>query len=531
MLDVTTPIPAGGKAHAPIELIRDLESTSGYWAAVWTLCTMPDVHLICDAPIGCFNLVATAVPDYTDAIPHIHNITPSVMREQEVTMLGTAGAVRRAVEALRQIHPDKQLIVVSTAESEMISSDHGDWLSKLDPPVPFFWSQSLEGDEWEGRDRVLTWLWRNFGVNRVNRVSHVSHVGHVGGVGDTNDTNDTNDTKGTNTPNLLVNILGPTYGCFNSPSDLHEVKRLIEGAGGQVNLVYPIEATLKDTPRLAESAVNVVMYREFGEALAKELGKPYLFAPMGIRETTQFIQALGDLLGTREQADAFIAKEKKTTLAPLWDLWRGPQGDWFATTEFAVVAGRTYTEGLVCLLADELGMKLQFASGRPRRPDEMNNIQIREALHRKQPGFMFGSLNEKIYLTEAQARATHFVPASFPGAVVRRALGTPFMGYRGAVYIVQEMVNRYYDLVFNFLPFDNVAAAGQLREVSNPLTAASKLVWSEAARARLEQQLEDIPWISRISASRELRAQVEIYAVKHQVREVTPEVVERALGN
>ena len=503
MADLTTPIPAGGKPHAPIELIRDLESTSGYWAAVWTMCTMPDVHLVCDAPIGCFNLVATAVPDYTDAIPHIHNITPSVMREQEVTMLGTAGAVRRVVEALRQIHPDKQLIVVSTAESEMISSDHGDWLSKLDPPVPFFWSRSLEGDEWEGRDRALTWLWRNFGAPP----------------------------KANSAPNTLVNVLGPTYGCFNSPSDLHEVKRLIEGAGGQVNLVYPFEATLKDTPRLAESAVNVIMYREFGEALARELGKPYLFAPIGIRETTQFIQTLGDLLGTREQADAFIAQEKRTTLAPLWDLWRGPQSDWFATTEFAVVASRTYTEGLVRLLADELGMKLQFASGRPRRPDEMNNIQIREALHKKQPGFLFGSLNEKIYLTEAQAKATHFVPAAFPGAVVRRALGTPFMGYSGAIYIVQEVVNRYYDLVFNFLPFDNVAAAGQLREVSNPLTAASKLIWSEAARARLEQQLEDIPWISRISASRELRAQVEVYAVRHQVREVTPEVVERALGN
>ncbi|MDW8350665.1 MAG: chlorophyllide a reductase subunit Z [Anaerolineae bacterium] len=504
MTDLTNPVPAGGKPHAPIELIRDLESTSGYWAAVWTMCALPDVHLICDAPIGCFNLVATAVPDYTDAIPHIHNITPSVMREQEVTMLGTAGAVRKAVEALRQRHPDKQLIVVSTAESEMISADHGDWLSKLDPPVPFFWSRSLEGDEWEGRDRVLLWLWQNFGRRADVRASERSSV--------------------------AVNIIGPTYGCFNSPSDLHEVKRLIEGAGGKVNLVYPMEATLKDTPRLAESAVNVVMYREFGEALAKELGKPYLFAPIGIRETTDFIRQLGDWLGTSEQADAFIAREKQTTLAPLWDLWRGPQGDWFATTEFAVVAGRTYTEGLVRLLADELGMKLQFASGRPRLPGEMNNIQIREALHKKQPAFMFGSLNEKIYLTEAQAKATHFVPAAFPGAVVRRALGTPFMGYSGVIYIVQEMVNRYYDLVFNFLPFDNVAAAGQLKEVANPLTSASRLVWSEAARSRLDQQLESIPWISRISASRELRAQVEIYAVKHNLREVTPEVVERALA-
>jgi chlorophyllide a reductase subunit Z len=504
MADVS--ISSAGKSPAPVELIRDLESTSGYWAAVWTMCTMPDVHLICDAPIGCFNLVATAVPDYTDAIPHIHNITPSVMREQEVTMLGTAGAVRKAVEALRQVHPDKQLIVVSTAESEMISSDHSDWLSKLDPPIPFFWSRSLEGDEWEGRDRVLLWLWEQFGAGRASADEDAARA------------------------DRLVNIIGPTYGCFNSPSDLHELKRLIAGAGGRVNLVYPFEATLKDTPRLAESAVNVVMYREFGEPLAQALGKPYLFAPIGIQETTAFIRWLGELLGTQAQAEAFIEREKRTTLQPLWDLWRGPQGDWFATTDFAVVAGRTYAEGLVRLLADELGMKLAFASGRPRRPGEMDNIQIREALHKKQPAFVFGSLNEKIYLTEAQAKATHFVPAAFPGAVVRRALGTPFMGYSGVIYIVQEIVNRYYDLVFNFLPFDNVAAAGQLKEVSNPLTAASKLVWSEAARARLEQQLEGIPWISRISASRELRAQVETYAVRHQVREVTPEIVEEALA-
>ena len=502
MADVS--ISSAGKSPAPVELIRDLESTSGYWAAVWTMCTMPDVHLICDAPIGCFNLVATAVPDYTDAIPHIHNITPSVMREQEVTMLGTAGAVRKAVEALRQVHPDKQLIVVSTAESEMISSDHSDWLSKLDPPIPFFWSRSLEGDEWEGRDRVLLWLWEQFSAGRALADEDAARA------------------------DRLVNIIGPTYGCFNSPSDLHELKRLIAGAGGRVNLVYPFEATLKDTPRLAESAVNVVMYREFGEPLAQALGKPYLFAPIGIQETTAFIRRLGELLGTQAQAEAFIEREKRTTLQPLWDLWRGPQGDWFATTDFAVVAGRTYAEGLVRLLADELGMKLAFASGRPRRPGEMDNIQIREALHKKQPAFVFGSLNEKIYLTEAQAKATHFVPAAFPGAVVRRALGTPFMGYSGVIYIVQEIVNRYYDLVFNFLPFDNVAAAGQLKEVT--LTAASKLVWSEAARARLEQQLEGIPWISRISASRELRAQVETYAAKHQVREVTPEIVEQALA-
>jgi chlorophyllide a reductase subunit Z len=506
-------ISTGGKKHAPIQLIRDLESTSGYWAAVWTICCLPDAHVICDAPIGCFNLVGTAVPDYTDAVPHIENLTPSTMREQEVTMSGTAGAVRRCVEALRQLHPDREIIVVSTAESEMISSDHADWLGKLTPPVPFFWSQSLEGDEYEGRERVLVWLYQNFGAPdaKYRKEALITHHSSL--------------------ITRLVNIIGPTMGCFNSPSDLHEVKRLIEGAGGAVNVVYPLECKLSDTPRLAESAVNIVMYKEFGERLAKDLGKPYLFAPMGIRETTDFITKLGELLGTSEQAEQFIANEKKTTLSALWDLWRGPQGDWFATTEFAVVAGKTYADGLVKLLADELGMKLQFAAARPYQPGTMDNIAIREALHKKQPGFVFGSLNEKIYLTEAGAKATFFVPAAFPGATVRRALGTPFMGYSGVIYIVQEMANRFYDIVFNFLPYDNVKDAGGLKDISSTLTAARNLVWKDEARAQMETHLEGIPWLSRISATRELRTSVEQYAVKNNLSEVTVEVVEKALAN
>ena len=82
----------------PPTIIRDLSDSSGYWAAVWSICCMPDAHVICDAPIGCFNLVATAVPDYTDAIPHIENITPSVMTEQEVGGTGTGPAVQRTYE-------------------------------------------------------------------------------------------------------------------------------------------------------------------------------------------------------------------------------------------------------------------------------------------------------------------------------------------------------------------------------------------------------------------------------------------------
>lgn len=497
-------------------IIRDLSDTSGYWAAIWTMCVMPDVHVICDAPIGCFNLVGTAVPDYTDAIPHIENLTPSTITEQEVGGNGTGPTVRATYEGLRDagVLDGKHLIVVSTAESEMIGAHHEALVQTLQPGTTFYYSNSLSEDEWAGRDRVLRWLWEQYGQAAGIRLP-------ASGAGQ--------DSLSTPHPQPLVNIIGPTYGCFNSPSDLHEIKRLIAGAGGSINLVYPFEAKLSDTPRLAEAAVNIVLYREFGKGLADDLGKPTLFAPVGMRETTEFIRQLGALLGTSEQAEAFIAHEKRTTLQALWDLWRGPQSDWFATASVGIVAGLTYADGLKRFLRDELGMPLSFVAARPLRPGDPGNEQVRQQLHERAPSFVFGSINEKIYLSEAGARMTNFIPAAFPIPIVRRAVGTPFMGYRGAVYLTQEIVNRLYEALFSFLPVDGAYA--QARRAGSPSAQpqTGNLRWHPDAQARLDAALDKLPYIPRISASRELQMRVESLANERGLSDVTLEIVEEAL--
>lgn len=491
------------------KVIRDLPDTSSYWAAVWTMCPLPDVHVICDAPIGCFNLVATAVPDYTDAIPHIENITPSVIRDEEVGGTGTGPAVERTYRDLEQegLLENKYLIVVSTAESEMIGSDLSDLVTKLKPGTTFFHSESLSDDEWLGRDRVLQWLWEQYGQQAAAEIDVEPG---------------------------LVNIIGPTYGCFNAPSDLHEVRRLIEGAGGKINLVFPYEAKLADMPNLAKAQVNVVLYQEFGHTLADSLGQSWLHAPMGMQGTTEFIKKLGELLGTADQAQAFIQREKQTTLQAVWDLWKGPQGDWFGTTNVGVVATGTYVDGLQAYLGDELGMEITLSASRPLRPGEPDNDGVRQVLHSNPPAFVFGSINEKIYLSEAGAKFTNFIPAAFPGPVVRRAVGTPFMGYRGAVYIVQEIVNRLYEVLFNFLPVDAAYSQGRTGG-QNGKTAVQgdkpgNLPWQTEAKTLLDNALEKMPFLPRISASRDIQMRVETAAHDREINEITAELVEEVLN-
>jgi chlorophyllide a reductase subunit Z len=480
-----------------MQLIRDISDSSSFWGAAWVFGCFPDVHIICDAPIGCYNLLGVAVTNYTDALANMKNLTPTSIREEDV-IHGTADSLKRTVDDLRSqgTLEGKHLIVVSSGESEMVSADHGTYLATLDPDARFFWSRSLEQDEWTGRNRALVFAWEQYGKPAATQTPPRPRA---------------------------VNIIGPSLGCFNSPADLHEVKRLVAGAGGEINLVYPFEASIADTPRLSQAAVNVVLHRESGEPLAQELGRPYMFAPFGVKGTTHFLRELADMLGTREQAEAFIAQEKRGTLKVVWDMWKGPQSDWFAFVDYAAVAGRSYIEGLRAFLVGELGLKEVWSSGQPRAADEPDNIEIRKRLHERAPAFVFGSINEKIYLAEANAKAAFHIPAAFPGPVVRRTYGTPFMGYAGAAHLMQELVNRFYETVFNFLPVETIDSTAS----KGP--QAQAVPWTSEAAERLQSAMENVPYLARISANRALRQAAEELARAAGAAEVTLEMVEQAL--
>jgi nitrogenase molybdenum-iron protein beta chain len=257
--------------------------------------------------------------------------------------------------------------------------------------------------------------------------------------------------------------------------DYTEIKRILEGAGYTVNILFGVDSGgVSEWKTIPKAEYNIVLSPWVGLRIAKHLEKkyqtPYLHypvIPIGEEATTEFIHnVLKFTKASRAQvakANKFIAEEARIYYYYLEHFTEFFAEFWFGLpSKFAIVADATYNIAITKFLADQMGLiplKAIITDNTPEKHREflrelyknltegvsvdVDFIEDGYVIEQEIENVDFGSAKPFIFGTSWEAD----VAAKRKAQLIR--IGTPttdrlvvnksYVGYRGALSLIETV--------------------------------------------------------------------------------------------
>lgn len=375
------------------------------------------------------------------------SVVPSVNASEKEVIFGGAERLRELIKSSVKILDADLFVVLTGCIADLVGDDVGAVVGEFqEKGVPIVYAETggFKGNNFTGHELVV-------------KAIIDQYVGEYHG-----------------SPELAsVNVwsLLPYQNTFWR-GDLTEIKRILEGIGLKVNILFGTEskgiAEWKDIPK---AQFNLVLSPWLGLETAKYLEKkydqPYLHIPVipiGAKETGNFLRKVAEFAKLdKERAEIFIEKEEANYYKYLENFSDFYAEYWWGLpAKFAVIGDSAYNLALTKFLVNQLGLipGKQIITENPPKEyreairEEYRNIaedvstevefeedgyviqqKIREADFGHKPPIIFGTTWERDLAKELKAA---IVEVGFP-ASYEVVLARSYIGYRGALTLLEKI--------------------------------------------------------------------------------------------
>ena len=254
--------------------------------------------------------------------------------------------------------------------------------------------------------------------------------------------------------------------------DLTEIKRILEGAGLKVNILFGSgSGGVEEWKTIPKAQFNLVLSPWVGLDIAKHLKKKYdqeflhiPVIPIGAKETTRFIREVVEFAGIdNTKAEEFIKKEEKEYyyyLEHFADFYA--EYWWGLPAKYAVVGDSAYNLALNKFLVNQLGLipgRQIITDNTPEKyreaiakeyevlADDVSttvdfvedgyivNKLLKETDFGHKPPIVFGTTWERDTVKELKG---HIVEVGFP-ASYEVVISRSYIGYKGALSLLEKI--------------------------------------------------------------------------------------------